>query len=218
MARKSTRNPFSSSLGLILFLVLLLIASFIYFGKNFRTDKNSEEISKEENESILKQRGINPEKVTIRYLDVESKWQDNSVAFSIETAYLTPDIADIGNWRNNYKIGSENQFLVIETSIRNRNTYGGNTVNMSNYLRLRDESNVQLTPADKSDFYLEPQSDSKFFTVFVVSKSLKQASLFSGILAKPKVTKLDFFDNQAKVYEGVFLYRSGLAPEYKEEK
>ena len=176
------------------------------FLSNYRDKKES-----------LKERGINPESVTIRAVDVESVWQYDNVAYEVKKIYLTPDIADIGNWRDNFDIGIKSQFVVVETNVRDRRTNGERrNITTTPFLRIRVD-NIESSPKDADYLYLNPQEDGKVFSVFIVDKEIQEITLLSGITSSPRVTKIDFFGSNAEMMEGVFLYKTGFSPEYPDK-
>lgn len=191
----------------IIIILLTTIAIFIYLNI---VHKNP-----------LQNNGINNDKMTIRYVDVYESWNDEywPVTFSIKRAYLTPDIADVGYWRDNYSIGTKNAFLVIEVDATNNgiSSNGRTMINAGGYLRLvNSDDDKEIAPASNSDLYLSSQEGGSQFIIFIVDKNLKETNLLIGLLAKPKVTHLNFFSADAKTYNGVFLFKTGLAESYNQ--
>lgn len=193
--------------GLLLVVIAIIVYQFLD-GRSINVYRDKE--------MSLKERGINSENVTIRAVEAESSWQYNDIAYEVKKIYLTPDIADIGDWRDNFNIGTENQFVVVELEVRDKRTSGGKrNVDTTSFLRVR-VGNIENGPKNTDYLYLNPQEDGKIFRVFVVDKETKEITLLSGITSRPRVTKVDFFSGDLEVMQGVFLHKSGFSPEYSE--
>jgi len=168
-------------------------------------------------EMTLKEKGINTNKVTIRAVAVESSWEYNHIAYEIKNIYLTPDIADIGNWRDNFNIGTKNQFVVVEADVRDERISGERqNIDTTSFLRIK-VGDVESAPKDDDSLFLSPQEDGKVFRVFVVDKSIQEVTLLSGIASRPRVTKINFFNGDARILYGVFLLKSGFSAKYSKE-
>jgi len=225
----SVQIPFKAIIiTLITFLLIVLMGVGVYWYMNRSRTVPTPIIS---DEGGIKSDGINPAILTIRHVDVTSSWSDDqyvppfsgqsylSVSFSVKKAYLTPDIADIGHFRDNFSIGTKNIFLVVEVDVRNNSVKSEERrmVSALDYLKVVDSNTgIEAKPVAGGNLYVDPQENRKEFVVFVVDKNLTQATLKSGLSGSLTTSALNFFDDNAKVFNGVFLSKSGLADIYSE--
>ena len=80
--------------------------------------KVPQEISQEgKDKEDLLAKGIHPDAVIIKALEVSAQWKDNAISYSLEKAYLTPDIADLGPIREN-KTYKDKSFLAFQLKYR----------------------------------------------------------------------------------------------------
>ena len=206
---------------IIVILLAIMIGGGIYW---YLQNQNNYNQLISTNNIPITANGINSNKVTIHYLDYTDNsdsantnlsWQDGNTKLSISKVYLVPDIADIGSWRDNYGIGKDNIFVVVETFVKDNRTVGdGTNVDTGKYLRVTDNIGKVSAPTDTSYLYLKPQENGTEFRVFVVSKDTKEITLSSGLVYKPQVTNVNFFGTDSKTFTGVFLYKKGLSDTY----
>ena len=217
-------TPLSKYLAMALFIITPFVGGYI--GYMYAPEKMVEvekvvEVEREtsietDTATSLSDRGINIEKVSIRYVPVESIWEVDGFLYQVETVYLVPDIANIGNWRNNFSVPEENQFVVVEGTVRNRMTSGQKEkADISNYLRLR-AGEEQLVPVSADDDMLSPQQDDRFQVLFVVSNDTEVVELYSGIQSQPRVTPINFYGEEVEEFFGVFQRSEGLSERYIE--
>lgn len=162
-----------------------------------------------------KERGINTEKVEILELEVfpSIKWEDNDREYEIIKVYLTPDIADMGHFRDNFK-GKE--FLILEAIVKDKRMYGERSaVKTSDYLRLEKDGQKSVPIASGGDEYLSPQEDGKIFSIFTVEKGSKKFLLLAGFLSSPERVDLNLNSDKVTKKTGVFLLKSGFSTEYR---
>ncbi len=159
---------------------------------------------------VQKESGINPNPVLIKELVVTAQWQDNSVSYSLDKIYLTPEIADMGDYRNNF---NNITWVVAHLNIRDRRTTGDRRViPVTNYLRIRNLKQ-DLSPID-NELYMRPQENASVFVIFPVSNEWVKPTLLVGLLKQPKTILLDFDSNKVKSLNGVFLLKQGFIESY----
>lgn len=195
-------------------IVLILVALFGLGLFLFQSSKrgSKDDITTEEEDLVSK--GIHPDPVEIKILEgVTAIWQDDKVAYTLENVYLTPDIANMGNFRNNVGIRGKS-FFVAEIDVRDRRTSGERRkIPVHNYLRLRD-GRSDAAPLSNDRLFLSPQENGVAFVVFPVERDLLDFELLIGNLASPRVIDLDFENPSLQIKEGVFLLRKGYLPAY----
>lgn len=159
---------------------------------------------------VKKESGIKPNPVLIKELAATAQWQDNSVSYSLDKIYLTPEIADIGDYRNNFK---NITWVVAHLNLRDRRTTGDRRIiPVTSYLRVRNLKQ-DLSPIDNK-LYLSPQENASVFVTFPVSNGWVKPTLLVGLLKQPKTILLDFDSNKVKSLNGVFLLKQGFLESY----
>jgi len=190
---------------------VLIVGSILwYFARQGGLDDNPKGIT-------LQQGGIHPNKVAIRYVNLKNYWYEENISYLLQRAYLVPDIADIGNFRDNYAIGRENIFLVAEVVVTNNNVAQSQRmlVDAGKYLKLvQDESNGAVPPTENNAMYLSSQEEGKQFVIFVVGKDTRKIQLLSGPFDSQLTSNLDFFGGTSTEFRGVFLLKKGLMDAY----
>jgi len=212
--KKKTSSFFNQPLVLILIVVALVVLG-VYAYQNFinRPVKETSDLSKTE----MLSRGIHPDPVDIKVLEnLTAQWQDKSITYVLEKAYLTPDIADLGSSRNNVSMKNKS-FLIVELSVRDRRTTGDRRqITAGDYLRIRKDQ--QDTAPVVSDYlYLSPQENGTVYVTFSVERNISQFTLLVGILSRPRVIELDFNSSGVSTKEGVFILKKGYFSEYSSD-
>ncbi len=196
-------------------IIILSLAALCGLGffliRNFKGGKQVQEVTERDE---LISRGIHPDPVEIQVLeDVTALWQDDEVAYSLEKMYFTPDIANLGNFRNNERI-LDKSFLIAEISVRDRRTDGERRkIIVHDYLRLR-EGKSDEAPLSSDNPALYPQETGMAYVTFPVDPNSSQFKLLIGILSRPRVIDLDFDKDSVLKKEGVFILGKGYFPEY----
>jgi len=215
-------TPLSKYLAMLLFIILPFLG--FWLGTKYRTNSTCDSTLIERpkptmpivavSKSDMISRGIHPDPVDIKVLNnVSAQWQDESVAYVFEKAYLTPDIADLGSSRNNSGI-KDKSFLIVELSVRDRRTTGDKRqITASKYLRIRKDQR-DMAPAVGDYLRLSPQENGTVYVSFPVERNVSQFNLSVGILARPRIIQLNFDSSDVSVKKGIFILKKGYFPEY----
>ncbi len=214
----TTVTTFSKILAIVLFVSFPFIG--FYLGTKYQAalndtkdTVNNESLQKTTLVSptvVQKESGVNPNPVLVKELAVTAQWQDNNIYYSLDKIYLTPEIADVGDYRNNF---NNITWIVAHLNIRDRRTAGDRRiVPLVNYLRIRNLKQ-DLSPIE-NNLYMSPQENASVFVVFPVSNKWIKPTLIVGLLKQPKTIMLNFDSNQAKSLNGVFLLKQGFLDSY----
>ncbi len=215
--KKKTSSQLNSPLVLVLVLAVLIGVGIYAYQKFTNKEFADKQTGKTDglSRTEMLSRGIHPDPVDIKVLEgtITAQWQDNSVAYTLEKAYLTPDIADLGSARNNADI-KDKSFLIVQLNARDRRTSGDRrSIQEGNYLRIRQDKK-DSAPLGGDYLYLSPQENGTTYVIFPVARNLNKFTLLAGLLSRPRVIQLDFGSNNVKILNGVFIYRGGYFPEY----
>ncbi|MBU0570111.1 hypothetical protein KKB40_05050, partial [Patescibacteria group bacterium] len=99
-------------------------------------------------ETELLEKGINPDQVEMSLIVTSNEWKNDYLKFELQRVYLTPDIADLGQYRTNNSVAGKG-FLVAQVMVTNEKTdvnVGGSLVSAANYFRLQDENDRTGAP------------------------------------------------------------------------
>src|SRR5687768_4232417 len=115
--RKPHEQHLHSSLPYIAVLSVVAILVFLLSQTQKNLQLKSELQQKNSTRAELMAKGINPDPVSIRNLSLDQRWQMGNFSYQLRNAYLMSDIADFGDRRTELKIGSENNFLVVQVDV-----------------------------------------------------------------------------------------------------
>lgn len=206
---------------LALILVIALPIGGFYFGRLYERTQSEQikvKYTTEQTSIQQKEEVLYTNKAQIKQFDLNGTWTNDGFFFTLKSAYLTPNIADISRYKD-YIHGYENYknsaFLVLEMSVRNVYTSGKDReINVKDNFSLKDKIGIQSLPLAIQYYSLSPQEDlNKVFVYFPVNNAEKQFSLYVGT-ARPRIIDLSFEGDKAKELQGFWIYRDGYSPEY----
>lgn len=218
MAKKKKSTPATPDLNLYLvaFLVVFIVGAVWYV----LTTTQANLVAKNQIESQqlqlieLKSRGVNPENISIRKIPVNYSFTSGKLSYEVKNAYLTPDIADFGDQRQSYNIGTENKFLVVEVKGEYALDTGAKEDLMVNKFVIVRQGTKVYQPVSVDNLRVGPLDTLTAFVVFVVPMDTTEFTLVSGPAGRGKVTTLDFTSGTDELMQGVFLLQDGYAPSY----
>ncbi len=134
-------------------------------------------------------------------------WEYDSATYTANKATQTPMVADMGAYRDNYN-GKE--WVAVEVTVNDDRTSGERrdlSSSIASTIRLVDGSN-KIPPID-DQYYIAPLESKTINVLFPVDDSSNLFSLWTGNLAKPTITDLDFA--KADKLTGYYYMKTGYS-------
>ncbi len=167
-------------------------------------------------ENKLRAIGIDTEKKKIiKQTPNPIQWEQDQVKYSLKSIYLTPEVADLTEYRRYVQIQTPN-YLMVEMQIEDLR-YGGATrvLNPYLYLLLRLDSG-DFEPFISKKISINPQESLTYYSGFYVQPDLLKFMLLAGEQTNREIINIDFSDSKSQSLFGVFKIDSGFTPEYYE--
>lgn len=212
--RKSSHKSHSDHLNssMIYIAILSVVAVLVFFltqTQRSLESKNQLEQQMREREELMS-RGINPDPINIRRINLDQRWNSGSFSYHARGAYLMSDIADFGDRRTDLKIGTENKFLAVEVDVAYIREMGEKQEIMVNRNLRLTSAGRGYQPVSADTLILGPNQNTTSFVIFAVPMSASEFTLTAGGRSLP----LDFSSETVTTMEGVFTTSEGYKIEF----
>lgn len=217
-----------SNVRLYILLFILLLSMWwsyeVFYGKagvapvvSKLTQKNEPleytHMGKKMSRSEIMTYGINPDPVRIEKLPLNGEWEEGDVRFEAVNLYRMPDVADIGDFRNNRELIGK-QFMAVEVLVRHTGTKDlGGPIPLRDMFRISVDGSF-IAPMGMQPQYIQPQEDKRLFIYFVVDARKPGGTILLGPLESQLSVPYDFDSPSKAVLQGVFLYYEGYREQY----
>ena len=133
------------------------------------------------------------------------------IDYVVNSVTLTPVVADMGAYRGNY---TDKNWVVVEIEAKDTRTSGqGRSIIIADSIRIVD-GNTKIQPIYMGEsYYIAPLESKTVYAFFPVDKDIKSFRLWTGDLANPTITNLNFDSKTVSAPYGYFLMKSGYSSE-----
>jgi len=132
-------------------------------------------------------------------------YSDSLINYIAVSATRTSVVADMGTFRDNYK---DKEWVAVQINATDTRTAGQNrAIIITDNIRLVDGT-TKIAPISDVN-YIAPLEEKTIYAFFPVDKTSNLFELWTGDLAKPTVTSLNF--NEGTRFTGFFLMDTGFS-------